>query len=118
MDIYRMRAGVLKALAHPDRLRIYDLLSKEGEYCVCELAERLDIKQPMTSKHVALMRDAGLLQSRREGSMVYYFVTAVCLMDIFSCLDRSISGVIKRQQDAFESLADSVTNPPDVKGDS
>ncbi|HSL94276.1 MAG TPA: metalloregulator ArsR/SmtB family transcription factor [Bacillota bacterium] len=110
MDIYKLRANVLKALAHPDRLRIYEYLSAQGESCVCDMADALGISQPSTSKHIALMRDTGLLESRRDGAMVHYSVAAVCLMNIFTCLDRSIGNSLKRQQDALSSLGDTAGN--------
>lgn len=110
MDIYKLRSNVLKSLAHPDRLRIYEYLSEKGESCVCDLAEALGISQPSTSKHIALMRDSGLLESRRDGTMVYYSVAAVCLMNIFTCLDRSIGNSLRRQQDALGSLNDTAEN--------
>lgn len=110
MDIYKLRSNVLKSLAHPDRLRIYEYLSERGECCVCDLAEALGISQPSTSKHIALMRASGLLESRRDGAMVYYSIAAVCLINVFTCLDRSIGNSLKRQQDALGSLHDTADN--------
>ena len=97
-----MRAVVLKALAHPDRLRVFDLLSSQGERCVCSIAELLEISQPMTSKHVAMLRDAGLLDSRKEGSLVFYRVSTPCLVEFFKCLDNSIAHTIKSKQGALD----------------
>lgn len=105
MDIHALRANVLKALAHPDRLRIHEYLSAVEEACVCDIAESLGVTQPTMSRHVAQMRDAGLLESRREGTMVYYRVTAVCLMEIMTCLDRSIGLALRRQQEALSVSA-------------
>jgi len=102
MDMYGLRSVVLKALAHRDRLRIFDLLSSVGEKCVCDIAEFLEISQPMTSKHVAILRDAGLLDSRKEGSLVFYRVSTPCLVEFFKCLDRSIAHSIESRQNILE----------------
>ena len=106
VDLYKMRAVVLKALAHPDRLRVFDLLSGQGERCVCDIAEALEISQPMTSKHVAMLRDAGLLDSRKEGALVFYRVSTPCLVEFFKCLDRSISHSIKSRQGILEETTE------------
>lgn len=62
-------AEVLRALSHPVRLKVA-LILMEGESCVCRLLPRLGISQPNLSQHVAVMRSAGVLRSRREGNMV------------------------------------------------
>jgi len=90
MDIYNQRAEVIKALAHPTRLRIVDYLLGQGEKCVCDIAAFVDVSQPMVSKHVAQMRDAGVLESRKEGSMVFCKVSTPCLQSFFRCLDKTI----------------------------
>jgi DNA-binding transcriptional ArsR family regulator len=57
---YKVRARVIKAMAHPSRLLIIDILS-EGEQCVCELQKRVGSDMSTVSKHLALMRSAGLV---------------------------------------------------------
>ncbi|MAT64128.1 MAG: transcriptional regulator [Gammaproteobacteria bacterium] len=60
------------ALAHPLRLRALLLLQGEGELCVCELTHALDVSQPMISRHLAQLRQAGVVSDRRRGQWVYY----------------------------------------------
>lgn len=60
------------ALAHPLRLRSLMLLTGEGELCVCELTHVLGVAQPTVSRHLAGMREAGIVVDRREGLWVYY----------------------------------------------
>jgi ArsR family transcriptional regulator, arsenate/arsenite/antimonite-responsive transcriptional repressor len=62
---------VLKALADSTRLRILGLLTT-GEVCVCHIHESLKIPQPKASRHLAYLRRAGLVTTRREGLWVYY----------------------------------------------
>lgn len=61
----------LKALADPTRLRILGLLAG-GQVCVCHMHDALAIPQPTASRHLASLRKAGLVDSRREGQWVYY----------------------------------------------
>ena len=65
-------AQFFKCLSEPVRLRILFLLLKRGELCVCDLVESLDISQSVVSRHLAYLRNNGVLNSRREGAWVYY----------------------------------------------
>ena len=59
-------------LSDSTRLRILMLVQAEDEVCVCELTYTLDESQPKVSRHLALMREAGILESRREGTWMFY----------------------------------------------
>ena len=65
-------ADLFAALAHETRLRCLMLLRAHGELCVCELTHALDVSQPKISRHLAQLRESGLLQARREGQWMYY----------------------------------------------
>lgn len=60
-----------KALAHPARLQILDIL-RRGEVCVCHIETALHKRQPYVSQQLMLLREAGLVESRKEGLQVYY----------------------------------------------
>lgn len=64
--------SIFRALADPTRLRCLALLEQEGELCVCELTYALDVAQPKVSRHLASLRDAGVVSGRREGLWVHY----------------------------------------------
>ena len=64
-------ADLLKLLAHPARLRILDEL-RRGEACVCHLQAVLGQRQPYLSQQMQLLRDAGVTESRRDGTFIYY----------------------------------------------
>ncbi len=66
-------AEFLKALADPTRVRIMDLL-RTGEKCVCEIFPAIGGRQSNTSRHLAILRRAGLVRSRKQGVSVYYAV--------------------------------------------
>jgi DNA-binding transcriptional ArsR family regulator len=71
MDGYRALAGLLKAMSHPTRLQILDILA-QGEACVCHLTAILQQRQPYVSQHLMILREAGLVADRKDGVMVYY----------------------------------------------
>ncbi len=66
----------LRALADPTRMRILGLLAG-GQVCVCHIHDALSIPQPTASRHLAYLRKAGLVDSRREGQWVYYTLAAL-----------------------------------------
>jgi ArsR family transcriptional regulator, arsenate/arsenite/antimonite-responsive transcriptional repressor len=67
-------ARAFKALADPVRLRLVSLIGAHqgGEVCVCELTEAFDLTQPTISHHLKILRDAGIIDSERRGTWVYY----------------------------------------------
>lgn len=60
------------ALSNEIRLRCLMLMQLEGELCVCELTHALNLSQPMMSRHLALLRNAGMVSDRRAGQWIYY----------------------------------------------
>lgn len=61
-----------RAVADPTRLRMLMLLVTEGELCVCELTHALDEIQPKISRHLAQLRESGVVLDRRQGQWIYY----------------------------------------------
>lgn len=86
MDALTMAAECLKALAHPHRLQIVQLLLSGEELSVNEIAEHCDLNQPTTSDHLRLMQRCGFLASERDGRTVYYSVSEPHLEDIMACI--------------------------------
>jgi len=71
---YKLQADLFRALGHPVRLRILEILARE-EACVCHLTHVLRRRQAYVSQQLAVLRDAGLITSRRDGWNIYYRVT-------------------------------------------
>ena len=80
------RTRVLKAMAHPSRLLVLERLL-EGECCVCDLQSLVGSDMSTVSKHLALMRRAGLVEDRREGLKVFYRLRVPCVMQFLDCVD-------------------------------
>jgi len=83
-------------LSDATRLRITALLETEGELCVCEFTHALDDSQPKISRHLALMREAGLVVARREGTWMHYRIAPdlpVWAQRIVETAAREVSGL-------------------------
>lgn len=99
MDIYGMRAEIGKALSHPTRLRILELLDEERELCVCHIVDHLSEGQPTISKHLAILRDAELVTKRKDGLQVYYRLRTPCVIKFLTCLDEFLLDRVAKHQD-------------------
>lgn len=86
---YSYRAKILKALAHPTRLFIVDVLSK-NEKCVCELTEMIGADTSTVSKHLSVLKNAGIVKTEKRAKMVYYKLSYPCVLNFFSCVDNVI----------------------------
>jgi DNA-binding transcriptional ArsR family regulator len=80
------RTQVMKALAHPSRLLMVDALSA-GEQCVCDLQALVGADMSTVSKHLSLLRSAGIVLSEKRGQQVWYRLRVPCLLSFFSCVD-------------------------------
>ncbi len=82
-------AALFKTLSEPVRLRITYLLLTEGELCVCDLVETLELSQSVVSRHLAYLRNNGLVVARREGVWVHYRMVADCCEPLFQHIRQS-----------------------------
>jgi DNA-binding transcriptional ArsR family regulator len=83
---YEARAKILKAMAHPSRLLILDQLGS-GERCVCELTEMIGADKSTVSKHLGVLKSAGLVTDEKRGLQVFYTLRVPCAMSLFSCIE-------------------------------
>jgi ArsR family transcriptional regulator, arsenate/arsenite/antimonite-responsive transcriptional repressor len=81
-------ARMFKALSDPVRLRLLSLIASYagGEACVCDLTGTFDVSQPTISHHLRVLREAGLVDSERRGTWVYYWVLSGALAQLSSLL--------------------------------
>jgi ArsR family transcriptional regulator len=99
---YQMQAQMIGALAHPIRVAIAELL-KDGEVCVCEIAERIGAERSNTSRHLAIMLKAGVLKTRKDGLQVYYSLRTPCVLNFLNCATRTLTSNLKEQARALGS---------------
>jgi ArsR family transcriptional regulator len=96
MDGYQQAALILKALAHPMRLRIIESLLDEEEACVCHLEQQLGLRQAYLSQQLASLRTAGLVSDRRDGLNIYYSITAPGLESLIPDVRRLAIGIAEK----------------------
>lgn len=84
--LYEARAQIIKSLAHPTRLFIVDELSR-NEKCVCELTEMIGADMSTVSKHLAILKSAGIVQDDKRGAQVFYRLKVPCILNFFGCVE-------------------------------
>ncbi|HNX00780.1 MAG TPA: metalloregulator ArsR/SmtB family transcription factor [Candidatus Cloacimonadota bacterium] len=82
---YVQMSIVMKAMAHPTRLFILDMLD-EREYCVCELQERIHDDMSTVSRHLSVLKNAGLISSRKVNNQVWYKLVCPCVLEFYQCI--------------------------------
>lgn len=87
----KTKAEIFKALAHPSRLLIVEALG-DGEKCVCELQKLVEADMSTVSKHLSVLKNAGVVSSDKRGLNIYYSLEACCALDFLACLDDMLSG--------------------------
>jgi DNA-binding transcriptional ArsR family regulator len=89
LDIDRLEtaAGMLKSIAHPMRIAILNLLEGGKKMTVTEIHEKLGIEQSSTSHHLGILKDKGVLCSRRDGKNTWYYLKNEMLSKIIECVN-------------------------------
>ena len=112
------QAAAFKALGEPTRLKLAALLAGFGEACVCQLAEAIGEPDFKVSRHLSVLRSAGLVVSRREGTWIYYRLAAAessFLASLHDCLRVVVAGQPVVQQ-GIDRLKHTGCGPPTGKG--
>jgi DNA-binding transcriptional ArsR family regulator len=98
---FEARAKIIKALAHPTRLFIVDELSR-GEQCVCKLTEMVGIDISTVSKHLSVLKNAGIVQDEKRGVQVHYKLKLGCILNFFNCIDGIMKANAKEQMELLK----------------
>ena len=83
---FEARARIMKAMAHPTRLFIIDELSR-GEKCVAELTRMVDADISTVSKHLTVLKNAGLVTDEKRGVSIFYRLRVPCVMEFMGCVE-------------------------------
>ena len=94
--VYEIQAEYFKALSHPLKIRIVHYL-KEGERCVCKIVPYLKEEQSNVSRHLAALKRAGILSSRKEGVSVYYRVQDENVYEILDLVLDSMKKAVREK---------------------
>lgn len=95
---YEARAEIIRAMGHPTRLFMVDELSR-GERCVCELTEMVGADVSTVSKHLSVLKNAGIVADEKRGSQVFYTLVMPCVLNFFSCVETVLRSRAKRQSE-------------------
>jgi len=101
--LYQRRVDILKALAHPSRLLIVDVLHDRGELCVCDLEKVVGSDQSTVSKHLSILKQSGIIDLRRDGKNSMYRLARPCVMDFFTCIEQVMKENLKEQRQLLAS---------------
>ena len=93
---YEAKARVLKALAHPTRLWMAEQLA-EGERCVCEFVEAIEADFSTVSKHLSVLKQAGIVEVDKRGNQVFYRLKVPCILNFMGCVEAVLISEAKEQ---------------------
>ena len=97
---YEARAHIIKALAHPTRLFIIDELAKR-ERCVCELRDMIGADVSMVSRHLSVLREAGVVEDEKRGLQVWYRLRVPCILNFFGCVEDVLKANVRQMAAAI-----------------
>ncbi|NIA12527.1 MAG: metalloregulator ArsR/SmtB family transcription factor [Nitrospiraceae bacterium] len=90
------RAHIFKALGHPARLYMVEELAK-GERCVCELTELVGMDTSTVSRHLTVLKGAGIVKDEKRGLQVFYTLRIPCVLSLFGCIETVLETNAKDQ---------------------
>lgn len=101
--LYELKAEFFKTLGHPARIRVLELLS-EREHAVAEMVQEVGIEPAHLSQQLAVLRRAGLVVSRKEGTTVYYALTHPHVAELLAVARTILTQVLAGQVELLEDL--------------
>ena len=100
-SLFEARAKIIKAVAHPTRLFIVDELSR-AERCVNELTEMVGADTSTVSKHLSILKNAGLIKDEKRGTQVFYCLKTPCILNFFGCVESVLESTAKESLSLIE----------------
>jgi DNA-binding transcriptional ArsR family regulator len=100
-DLFEARAKVIKAVAHPTRLFIVDELSR-AERCVNDLTGMVGADTSTVSKHLSILKNAGLVKDEKRGTQVFYCLKTPCILNFFGCVESVLKSTAKENLSLIE----------------
>ena len=104
-DLFTVRAGILKAMAHPTRLFIVKEL-EQGERCVCELTDMIGADVSTVSKHLAQLKQAGLVLDDKRGNQVFYRLRVPCVLGFLDCVEKVIQSRVSEHKALLQAAGE------------
>ena len=91
-----VQAHIIKALSHPPRLFIVQELNK-GERCVCELTDLVEADVSTISRHLSVLRNAGIIADDKRGNQVFYTLKVPCVLNFLGCVEAVLESNAREQ---------------------
>ena len=92
----RFTAQIFHALSDPDRLEILQFL-RDGEKCVCEIVPHLSLIQPVVSRHLKILKDAGIIRCRKDGTKRMYSIVDIRVYNSVDALTSEVVSVLQKE---------------------
>lgn len=102
-NLIELETNFIKALSQPTRLKIVYFL-RGGERCACEIIPKMKEEQSTISRHLNYLKNAGILQSRKEGVSIYYKIKDKRIFSLLSLVDEMIKTQIKNKVESIKTL--------------
>jgi len=101
--VNKLTAELFKTLGHPVRIKILSIL-RDGEKCVCEMIEAIDIEQSNFSQHLGVLKKQGLIDSRKDGQRVIYWIAYPSVLQLVEAAEKTLSEQIGHSQSLLKFL--------------
>ena len=102
-QLYKLKANVLAAAGHEIRLAVIDFL-RDGEQCVCDIADHVDAQRSNLSRHLAVLLAAGLVSQRKDGLRMLYALKTPCVLSFLDCVTGVLQDRLREQQAVLKSM--------------
>ncbi len=109
--LYEARTKIIKAMAHPTRLFIVEELEKK-EKCVNELTEMIGADMSTVSKHLSVLKNAGLIGDRKAGTNIYYYLKTPCILGFLGCVEEVMEFNAAQQTNILRCCKQRDKQPP------
>lgn len=100
--IYEARAKIIKAIAHPSRLLIIEELQRQ-EKCVNELTDMIGADTSTVSKHLSVLKNAGLVADEKRGNAIFYTLRCPCIMGFMGCVEEVLAANAEDQKNIMKA---------------
>lgn len=104
---YEARAAIIKALAHPTRLFIVEELHR-GERCVCDLTAQIGADISTVSRHLAVLKHAGIIDDDKRGNQVFYTLKVPCILNFLGCVEAVLESNMREHTELIAASACSI----------
>ncbi|NCC26027.1 MAG: ArsR family transcriptional regulator [Deltaproteobacteria bacterium] len=108
--LYTEKAKIFKALGHPTRLWITEKLA-HGECCVCEFVDAVDVDFSTISKHLSVLKQAGIVEDEKRGKQIFYRLKVPCLLKFMHCVESVIEAQARDRLNIHSELIPTLVTP-------